>query len=452
MSNFRQVDRETGFLLPPSVDDWLPERHLARFVVEVIDQLDLSAMVKAYRGSGSASYHPSVLVGLLVYGYATGVFSSRKLERATYDSVAFRFIAANDHPDHDTIATFRRRFLKEIETLFVGALLLAREMGMLQLGTVALDGTKIHANASRHSALSYAHASQIEAQLKAEVAELLALAEAADQADVPDGMSVPQELARREARLARLAEAKAKIEARAQERFAREQAEHEAKLKARAEKEKATGRKPGGKPPAPPTAPPGATDQINLTDEDSRIMPVAGGGFEQAYNAQAAVAAGSMLVVTADVVQAANDKQQVTPTLEQLGQLPEALGTANTLLADNGYFSAANVTACSQAKIAPLIAIGREHHHPSWRERFADPPPAPDNPTPLEAMCHRLATAEGKRLYGLRKQTPEPVFGIIKAVMGFRQFSLRGLDKVKGEWNLVTMAWNIKRMFVLAGG
>jgi transposase len=451
MSNFRQVDRETGFLLPPSVDEWLPEQHLARFVVEVIERLDLSAMVKAYRGSGSASYHPSVLLGLLVYGYATGMFSSRKLERASYDSVAFRFIAANDHPDHDTIATFRRRFLGEIEGLFVAVLMLAREMGMLQLGTVALDGTKLHANASRHSALSYEHASQIEAQLKAEVAELLALAEAADQADVPDGLSVPEELARREERLARLAEAKAKIEARARERFEREQAEHEAKLKARADKEKATGKKPGGKPPAPPTEGPSATDQINLTDEDSRIMPVAGGGFEQAYNAQAAVAAGSMLVIAADVVQAANDKQQIEPMLERLGQLPEALGTPETLLADNGYFSAANVEACAKAKIEPLIAMGRERHHPSWRERFAAAPPAPENPTPLDEMCHRLATPEGKRLYALRKQTPEPVFGIIKSVMGFRQFSLRGLDKVKGEWSLVTTAWNIKRMFTLVG-
>ena len=450
MSNFREVDRETGFLLPPSVDDWLPERHLARFVVEVIERLDLSAMVKSYRGSGSASYHPSVLLGLLVYGYAAGVFSSRKLERATYDSVAFRFIAANDHPDHDTIATFRRRFLEEIEGRFVEVLVLAREMGLLKLGTVALDGTKIHAHASRHSALSYEHASKIEAQLKGEVAELLVLAEAADQADVPDGLSVPEELARRKDRLARLAEAKAKIEARARERFAREQAEHEAKLEARAEKEKATGKKPGGKPPAPPTAEPGAKDQINLTDEDSRIMPVAGGGFEQAYNAQAAVAAGSMLVVTAAVVQAANDKQQVVPTLEQLARLPEALGTADTLLADNGYFSAANVTACAEAEIAPLIAMARERHHPSWRERFAQAPPAPENPTPLAAMGHRLATPEGKKLYALRKQLPEPVFGIIKSVMGFRQFLLRGLEKVKGEWNLVTMAWNIKRMFALA--
>jgi len=450
MSNFRDVDRATGFLLPPSVDEWLPERHLARFVVEVIERLDLSAMVKAYRGSGSASYHPSVLLGLLVYGYATGVFSSRKIERATYDSVAFRYIAANDHPDHDTIATFRRRFLKEIEALFVQVLLLAREAGVLQLGTVALDGTKVHANASRHSALSYEHANKIEAQLKAEVAELMALAEAADQAEVPDGMSVPEELARREDRLARIAAAKAMIEARAQERFEREQAEHDAKMKARAQKEKATGRKPGGRPPAPPTPGPAPKDQVNLTDEDSRIMPVAGGGFEQAYNAQAMVAAGSLLVVTNDVVQAANDKLEVAPALDKLAAFPEALGKPDAMLADSGYFSEANVEACAEARITPLIALGRERHHLSWSERFAGAPPAPDNPTPLEAMAHHLATPEGRQAYALRKQTPEPVFGIIKSVMGFRQFSLRGLDKVKGEWNLVTMAWNIKRMFVLS--
>ena len=267
MSNFRQVDRETGFLLPASVDEWLPERHLARFVVDVVDQLELSAFVKAYRGSGSASYHPSVLLGLLVYGYATGVFSSRKLERATYDSVAFRFIAANDHPDHDTIAAFRRRFLGQIEGLFVEVLVLAREAGMLRLGTVALDGTKVHANASRHSALSYKHACEIEARLEAEVAELMALAEAADGADVPDGMSVPEELARREDRLARIAEAKAVIEARAAERHERERAEYEAKLAAREEKTRKTGRKPGGRPPQPPAAGPGPKDQGNLTDE-----------------------------------------------------------------------------------------------------------------------------------------------------------------------------------------
>src|SRR3954454_24951126 len=449
MSNFRPIDRQTGFLLPPSVDEWLPEKHLARFVVEVIDGLDLRAMSGSYRGSGSASYHQSLLLGILVYGYATGVFSSRKLERATYDSVAFRFIASNGHPDHDTIAAFRRRFLQEIEGLFVQVLEVAREMGVLRMGTVALDGTKIPANASRHSALSYEHAGRIEAQLKAEVAELLAKAEAADRSDLPDGLSIPDELARREERLAKLAEARAKIEARPQERFDREQAEYRPKLAARDAKAAAPGRKPRGKSPQPPVEGPLPTDQVNLTDEQSRIMPVAGGGFEQCYNAQAVVAAGSLLVVAADVVQAANDKRQLSPMLDKLATLPEDLGQPETLLADTGYFSAANVETCQTAGIAPLIALGREAHHPSLSERFAEAPSAPDDPTAVEAMAHRLKTLEGRKLYAQRKHTPEPVFGIIKSVLGFRQFLLRGLDQVRGEWNLVTMAWNLKRMFAL---
>ena len=452
MSNFRAIDRDAGFLLPPSIDEWLPEKHLARFVVEVIDGLDLSGMTRSYRGSGSASYHPGLLLGLLVYGYATGVFSSRKLERATYDSVAFRFITANGHPDHDTIATFRRRFLREIEGLFVRVLELAREMGLLKLGMVALDGTKIHANASRHSALSYEHAGKIEAQLKAEVADLMARAEAADAAEVVDGMSIPDELARREDRLAKLAEARAKIEAGAMERFEREAAEHRAKLAAREAKTAATGKKPGGKPPASPVAGPRPTDQVNLTDEDSRIMPVVGGGFDQCFNAQAVVTTESLLVIAGEIVQAPNDKQQLAPMLGKIAALPEDLGRVETLLADNGYFSEANVTLCAAANIEPLIALGRQPHHQSLRERFAAAPPAPDEPTPVEAMAHRLRTPQGKTLYALRKQTPEPVFGIIKSVMGFRQFLLRGLDNVRGEWSLVTMAWNIKRMFALTAG
>ncbi|HZX92981.1 MAG TPA: IS1182 family transposase [Myxococcales bacterium] len=451
MSTFRPVDRDTGFLLPPSVDEWLPERHLARFVVEVVGGLNLRAMIGSYRGGGEAAYHPHLLLGILVYGYATGVFSSRKLERATYDSVAFRFIAANQHPDHDTIAAFRRRFLPQIEALFVQVLLLAREMGVLQLGTVALDGTKIHANASRHSALSYQHAGQIEAQLRAEVAELLAKAEAADGADLPDGLSIPEELARREQRLAEIARARAVIEARARERHAREQAEYDAKIAARAAKAAATGQKPRGRPPVPPVEGPGSADQVNLTDGESRIMPMPGGGFEQCYNAQACVAAGSLLVVAQNVVQAANDKQQIEPMLDKLAALPLELGQVETLLADTGYFSVANVQACVAADIDPLLAMGRQPHHPPLAERFAPDPPPPEQPTPLEAMAHRLRTQEGKKLYALRKHTPEPVFGIIKAALGFRQFLLRGLDKVRGEWNLVTMAYNLKRLFALAG-
>jgi transposase len=450
MSNFRTIDRETGFLLPPSVDEWLPEKHLARFVVEVVEGLDLRAMSGSYRGSGSASYHPRMLLGLVVYGYATGAFSSRKLERATYDSVAFRFIAANDHPDHDTIATFRRRFLKDIEKLFVEVLQLAREMGVLKMGTIGLDGTKIHANASRHSALSYEYAGKLEEQLKAEVADLLAKAEEADNSDVPDGMSIPDELARREERLRKIAEARATIEARAKERHAREKAEHEAKMAAREARTAATGKKPGGKPPAPPTEGPLPTDQVNLTDEESRIMPVAGGGFDQCYNAQAAVAAGRLLVVATDVVQAPNDKNQVEPMLEKIEALPEALGEVNHLLADTGYFSAGNVAACEKVGVEPVIAMGRQPHHPPLSERFEKAPDAPKDPTPVEAMAHRLKTARGRALYALRKQTPEPVFGIIKSALGFRQFLLRGLEKVRGEWSLVTMAWNLKRMFTLA--
>jgi hypothetical protein len=322
-------------------------------------------------------------------------------------------------------------------------------MGVLKMGTLALDGTKIHANASRHSALSYEHAGEIETQLKAEVAELLAKAEAADQADVPDGMSLPEELTRREIRLAKLGEARATIKARAKERFERERVEYKAKLAARNAKTAATGRKPGGKPPQPPVEGPLPTDQINLTDEASRIMPVAGGGFEQCYNAQAVVAADSLLVVATGVTQAANDKQQLQPMLNQVAALPDELGDVQTMLADSGYFSAVNVAACAAAQIEPLIAIGRQPHYPPLAERLAPAPTAPENPTPVEAMAHRLRTPDGKRLYALRKQTPEPVFGIIKSVLGFRQFLLRGLDRVRGEWSLVTMAWNMKRLFTL---
>jgi transposase len=449
MSNFRAIDRLTSYLLPPSVDEWLPEQHLARFIVEVIDSLNLGRMSGAYRGSGSASYHPRMLLGLLVYGYATGVFSSRKLERATYDSVAFRFVAGNEHPDHDTIATFRRRFLKEIEKLFVEVLKLAREMGLLKMGTIALDGTKVHANASKHSALSHEYASKQETQLNAEVADLFAKAETADKADIPDGMSIPDELARRQERLRKIAEAKATIEARAKERHAREKAEYDAKIAAREAKIAATGKKPGGKPPSPPVEGPAPSDQVNLTDAESRIMPVAGGGFEQSYNAQAAVAAGSLLVVANDVVQASNDKNQVEPMLGKIGALPEELGKAEPLLADTGYFSAANVDACEKAGIEPVIAMGRQPHHPPLSERFEKTPEPPKDPTPVQKMAHRMKTPEGRALYALRKQTPEPVFGIIKSVLGFRQFSMRGLEKARGEWSLVTMAWNLKRMFVL---
>lgn len=449
MSNFILTDRKTDYLLPPSVDDWLTQDHLARFVVEIIDGLDLSHLTRQYAGRGSKAHHPATLLAILVYGYSTGVFSSRKLEMATYDSVAFRYIAAGSHPDHDTLATFRRRFIDELAGLFVQVLEMAREMKLLKMGTVCLDGTKIHANASRHSALSHGHIVKLEEQLKAEVQELLALAEAADTANVPDGMSLPKELKLREDRLAAMAAAKAKIAARAQERYTREKAEFDEKINKRQAKTDETGKKPRGKTPSAPK--PGVRDseQINLTDEESRIMPVAGGGFEQCYNAQAGVDAGTMLVVATTLTQAPNDKQQVQPILDALQAQQAKLGAATTLIADTGYCSENNVKVCEEAKIVPLIALARQDHHPHWRERFTEPSPLKADATPIEAMTHRLTTMAGKAAYAIRKQTVEPVFGIIKSVMGFRQFSLRGLRKVTGEWNLVCLAWNVKRMAVL---
>jgi transposase len=448
-AKFVDVDRKTLYLLPPSIQDWLPEGHLARFVVEIVDQLDLRFLKDSYVGCGSQPYNPEMLVALLFYGYATGVFSSRSLERKTYDSIAFRFVAANSHPDHDTIASFRRRFLPQLGELFAQILMIARQMKVFKLGSVSLDGSKIKANASKHKALSYEYACKLEAQIKAEVSELLKKAEAADRADIPDGMNIPEELERREKRLAAIAAAKAEIEKRAAERHAREQAAYEKKMAERAQKTKRTGKKNRGKRPKPPKAGPAAKDQVNLTDEESRIMPTSGGGFEQSFNAQAGVDTVSKLIVSAHLTQHPNDKEELEPTLQNLATLPEELGTTTELIADSGYFSKTNVKACEDKGITPYIAVDRQPHNPSWRERFAEPPPLPDDADSVTRMKNRLKTIAGRAVYAKRKVTSEPVFGIIKAAMGFRSFLLRGNDAAEGEWRLVCMAFNIKRLHAL---
>lgn len=451
MSNFRPIQRDVDFLFPPSMNDWLPEQHLARFIVEIVEQLDLKAMERAYGRSGSAAFHPALLLSILVYGYATGVFSSRKLEHATYDSVAFRFVAANEHPDHDTLNTFRKRFLKEIEVLMVQVLMIARTMGVLKLGNIALDGSKIKANASKHSALSYGHIKQLEAQLQGEVKKLMELAEAADNQKIPDGMNLPEEIARREDRLKAIAEAKVKIEARAKERFEQEQADYQAKVDKRDVKSNDSGKPPRGRPPVAPIEGAQDKDQINLTDEASRIMKTAGGGFDQCYNGQIAVDMDSMLIVTTNTVQACNDKQQVEQIIKQLKALPIELGKPGNLVADTGYFSEANVKLCVEQQVNPLIAVSREEHYPEPMARFTEPPALKEDATEVERMRHQLLTMSGRAIYALRKCTVEPVFGIIKSILGFRQFSLRGLKNVGAEFNLVALAWNLKRMFVLAG-
>ena len=448
-SKFQPINRDTPYLLPPSVQDWLPEKHLARFVVEIVDQLDLNPLLTRYEGGGKQPYHPAMLLALLFYGYATGTFSSRKLEQATYDSVAFRFITGDRHPDHDTIAYFRKRFLVELEGLFLQILVVAKTMGVFKLGTVSLDGTKIKANASKHKAMSWQYANKLEEQLHNEVQELLKQAEKADEEDRPE-MDIPEELARREDRLAAIKKAKAAIEKRAQERFESEQSEYEEKLRKRAEKEAQTGKKARGRAPKAPQPGPRDKDQVNFTDEESRIMP-SSEGFVQGYNAQAAVDVESHLVVENHLSQCANDQREIEPTLTGLERVESQLGKAENLLADAGYFSAANVDHCEGAEIVPYISDHREPHNLPWDERFETPAPCPPNADAVTTMAHRLRTAEGKAIYAKRKSTVETVFGIVKEVLGFRQFHLRGLQAAQGEWNLVCMAWNLKRMYALRG-
>ncbi len=446
---FIQCDRDTLYLMPPSVQDWLPENHLARFVVDIVSQLDLWPLVSAYAGRGSDAYPPGTLLALLFYGYATGVFSSRKMETATYDSVAFRFITANTHPDHDTIATFRKRFLEELKPLFAQILTIAHTMGVCKLGKISLDGTKVKANASKHKALSWDHACKLEKQIHAEVNALLRQAEEADRDDLPDGMSIPDELARREERLDTIARAKTEIQRRASARYAKEKEAYDQKMAERNIKEQDSGKKPQGREPKPPEPGPKTTDQVNLTDEDSRIMPTSGGGFEQTYNAQAGVDMDSMLIVENHVTQHPNDKQEIKPALKNLAALPDTLGTVDALAADTGYFSENNVNRCEHKHIKPYIATKRDKHNQYLNKRFSQPQLLPENADAVTTMKHRLKTLEGKKLYAKRKSTVETVFGIIKAVIGFRQFFLRGLESVSGEWDLVCIAYNLKRLHVL---
>lgn len=446
---FQIPDRQTPYIFPASPDDWLPPDHLARFVVEVVENLDVGSIVNAYNARGKQAYHPRLLLALLFYGYATGMYSSRKIERATYDSVAFRYISGDMHPDHDTIATFRKRFLPELGSLFVQILQIAHEMNFLNLGTVSLDGTKIKANASKHSALSWEYANKIEEQLKNEVAELLRKAEESDNEFVPDGLDIPEELSRREDRLAAIAKAQKEITRRAQERYQEEQAEYEKKMAARDEKARSSGKKARGKEPTPPKDDgPGKADQVNLTDSDSRIMRVPGGGFDQCYNAQAGVDVESMLIITHNVTQNPNDKRELEPFLDAVEALPEELGKVSSILADAGYYSEANVKSAAGDSIDPYICTSREQHNQSLSERFSYEKPVASQ-DPLTQMKNRLKTLEGRELYAMRKSTVEPVFGVIKAVMGFRQFLLRSIESVKGEWNLVCIAWNLKRLHAL---
>lgn len=450
-TRYVNIDRETALLLPPDLRDWIPADHLVHFVIDAVEHLDLSAARVNERGTGSEQYPPRMLLGLLIYSYATGVFSSRQIERATHENVAVRLLCADTHPDHDTLCTFRRENAALLGASFAQVLELAAGCGVLKVGgiTVAIDGTKILANASRHSAVSYEHADKTMKQLDLEVAELLRKAEDADAVALNDGLTIPQEVQRRVDRKAQLAKARAEMEARAYARFQEEKVEYEAK-KAEARAKSAAGQK-GYWPDRPKGPTPGPKEQFNFTDPESRIMKTQGMHFEQAYNAQAAVEVDSRLIVGQRVTKVANDQRQLVPTVRAI---EPCVGRVKEVLVDSGFFSEAAVKtleaneAGQATGLIVLAALKREAHGRSVKqlERREDPPvPAAGAPF-TEQMLHRMASAAGRLRYKLRQQTVEPTFGIIKEVLGFRRFSMRGESKAALEWTLVSLAFNLKRL------
>jgi transposase len=438
---FRTANYEETLKQSIRLGDALPPDHLARFVVDLIAQLDLSKIYAGYAPIGGEAIAPEILLGLLFYGYATGVFSSRKIEKATYESIPFRYLAGGLHPDHDTIANFRKTFLAEIQELFVQILLVAQAAGVLKLGNLSLDGSKIHADVSKSHAVSYGRLVELEAALKQEVQDLLNLGERADQGELalPKGLELEDEITLRQERLVNLAQARKVLEERANERYAAEKAEYEAKLKERTKKARKRHHKPKGRPPKAPQPGPRDKDQYNFTDPDSRIMKNStNDGFDQHYNVQVAADQESMLIVAHALSNHPNDKQEALPTLKAIS--PE-LGQPEAVALDNGYFSEANIQGCEKLGIEPYIATGREPHHLDWHTFFQQQPEPPsDESSAVVKMAYKLQTEIGHAIYRLRKCTVEPIIGIIKEILGFRQFSLRGLIAAAGEWCLVCLA------------
>jgi len=483
---FRDYDLDQEFLLPPNLRDWLPEGHLALFVSDVVDGLDLSAILESYGsrdGRGQPPYHPRMMVKLLIYAYCIGKPSSRKIEQATHDEVPFRVLAAGQHPDHDTLSAFRQQHLKALAGLFLQVLNVCRKAGLVKLGHVALDGTKIKANASKHKAMSYDRMNEKEKQLEEEVARLLKEAETVDAAEDAlhgkgkRGDELPPELARRQSRLKKIKEAKAALEAEAKEMAAAEAEEVKRKLAERAKKEEESGRKPGGRPPQMPeveNAVPEPKAQRNFTDPESKIMKDgASKSFEQCYNAQAAVDSANQIILAAEVTQEPNDKEQLVPVMgrvkENVGQMPDAAS------ADSGFFSEAAVqdeslkgvelyvppdrqkhgsapvvaAAAPAASAAPVVLV--EALVPEAQGQSVAGKPAKKSMSPqsecAKTMREKLQSPAGQALYKMRKAIVEPVFGQIKERRGFRRFSFRGLEKVSAEWTLIALTHNLLKLF-----
>ncbi len=452
MKTFRAYNPDQLFLLPPALRDWLPEGHLALFISDVVDEaLDLTPILATYEtgdGRGQPPYHPALMVKLLLYAYCTGKPSSRQIEQATYEEVPYRVLAANSHPDHDSLAAFRQRHLAALAGLFAQVLDLCRRAGLVKLGHVALDGTKVLANASKHKAMSYGRMAEAEQRLQQEIAALLAQAQQVDAAEDAQygkgrrGDELPAELARRESRLAKIRAAKADLEAEAQAAASAAAAAAQAKRATRERQTRETGRKPKGPTPTvpdPTQATPVPKAQRNFTDPASRIMQDgATKSFVQAYNAQAAVDDTVQVIVAAAVTQEANDKRQLVPMLTAVDANCGASPAAAS--GDAGYFSAAAVTDAARDGIALSVPPDRQKHG-------AVPAPPADAGTVIGAMRAKLQTAAGHAVYALRKAIVEPVFGQIKGPRGFRRFAFRGLAKVQAEWQLICLTHNLLKLF-----
>jgi transposase len=442
---FKTADYEATLNSTVTLRECLPPDHVSRFIVDVITHLDLSAIYAHYSPRGGEAIAPEILLGLLFYGYATGTCSSRTIERATYASMPFHFLAGGLHPEHDTIANFRKTFLPELKDLFGHILLYAQELGGLPLGNISLDGTKIHADASKSSAMSYKRLRALDNPLRTEVDTLCALTEQTEQTERPAGLVIADAIAFRHERLANLAKAKAVLEARAQARYAAAQAAYDTKVREREATSRQPGATPRGRPPTPPPPGPRDKDQYNCTDPESRLMKNSNNeGFDQHYNAQAAVEQDSFLIVAHTLSHPPHDQAEALPTLDAI---PLALGKPKAGALDNGYFSAPNIAALEARDIAPYIATGRRPPHPSWQSYCAQPPTLPPaDASPKVHMAYKLQTEIGGAIYRLRKCPVEPVLGLIKDILGFRPFSLRGLWAAAGEWCLVCLACNLKRL------
>jgi transposase len=449
-AQFVNIDRETPMLFPPDLREWIPEDSMVHFIIEAVEDMDIQRFEVNERGTGSCQYPPGMMLALLVYCYATGRFSSRVIEQASWYDVAVRYICGGDkHPDHDTICSFRTRNREAFKAAFVEVLLLAQELGHLKkVGGVAVDGSKIKANASKHAAVSYKRAGEMIRQLELDIEKLVKKAEDADSAPLETGLSLPEEIRRREDRKAALAEARKVIEERYKDIRAEKQREYEEKKKARDEQRR-SGKKPRGRDPQPPAENPPDAMQFNFTDNESRIMKAGSGDhMEQAYNVQGVIdTEGSMLFLGGYVTNHANDKRELVPAAAAVSA---EVRDISEVCADTGYFSEEAVTKVESSGSKPTVycAIERQSHYRSVEDLQAkpDPEPLPESASVKDVMARRLATSEGRKKYKVRKETIEPAYGIVKSILGFDQFLMRGLAKVSIEWDLVMLAYNCKRL------